>query len=184
VTVGLDRDHVHRLLETWTDLLYREYYASKELYLTRGEAVLEHFESEGWIEKDQDQWVASLAGHRPLAMLAEQTRGVVECYETIVRVVLTWMESAESGLLRSRLIEESQRSFESAQLLGEARRTEALSDTTLDNALSWLISREILVSETIRTGKRNARDTRYARGEKWTDLEGISALLAAALRAG
>ena len=117
-------------------------------------------------------------------MLAEQTRGVVECYDTIVRVLLAWMESVEEGVLRTGLVEEVQSAFESAQLLGYSRRVEALSETTLDNALSWLVARSILDRQTIRTGKRNARDTRYARGEKWADLEEIHRLLASALRDG
>lgn len=181
--VGLDRSRVHQELEAWVEIFYREYYASRELYLTRGEAVLEHFESEGWVERDgNDVWRATRRGRRPLFVLAEQTRGVVECYESIVRVLGAWMESAEEGVLRSGLIKEAQLDFEGAQLLGAARRTEALSETTLDNALAWLTSRDILDSESVETGKRGARDTRYARGEKWADLEGIAALLAAALR--
>lgn len=184
VLAGLGRDYVHQELEIWVDVFYREYYASRELYLTRGEAVLEHFESEGWVELEGDQWVTTAEGNRPLSILAEQTRGVVECYDTIVRVVLAWMESVEEGVLRSGLIKEAQSAFESAQLLGYSRRAEALSDTTLDNALSWLVSRSILDAKVIRTGKRNTHDTRYARGEKWADLEEIQRLLASALRDG
>ena len=57
-------------------------------------------------------------------------------------------------------------------------------DTTFDNALAWLASRDILESESIQTGKRGGRDTRYARGEKWSELEGFGALLAGALGDG
>jgi hypothetical protein len=117
-------------------------------------------------------------------MLAEQTRGVIECYDTIVHVLLPWMESAGDGLLRSGVIKEAQLAFESATILGTARRAEALADSTFDNALSWLVSRQILKSEVVQTGKRNVRDTRYARGEKWAELEAIETLLAGALRDG
>ncbi len=182
--VGLPVEAVHQELETWVELFYREYYASRELYLTRGEAVLDHFETRGWVRRDGGRWSATPAGRPSLARLSEQTRGVVECYETIVRVLLAWMETAEDGVLRSGLIKEAQLAFESAQLLGHARRSEALSETTLDNALAWLSSREILASESIRTGKRNARDTRYGRGEKWGELGAIHRLLAGALRDG
>ena len=180
--VGLDQGRVHQALEIWVELFYREYYASRELFLTRGEAVLEHFESEGWLIRDEEQWCATPAGVRPLTMLAEQTRGVVECYDSIVRVLQAWMESAEAGVLRSGLIKEAQLDFEGAQMLGRVRRIEAIGDATLDNALSWLVSREILEREPISTGKRGGQDTRYARGEKWVDLEAISMLLASALR--
>ncbi|MEM9176476.1 MAG: 1-acyl-sn-glycerol-3-phosphate acyltransferase [Myxococcota bacterium] len=182
---GLERDRVHQELETWVEIFYREYYASRELYLTRGEAVLEHFESEGWIALDgEGVWRTTRGGRRPLQVLAEQTRGVVECYDSIVRVLGAWMDSAEDGVLRSGLIKEAQLDFEGAQLLGDARRIEALSATTFDNALAWLASRDILERESITTGKRGVRDTRYARGEKWSELEGLTALLASALRDG
>jgi glycerol-3-phosphate O-acyltransferase len=179
---GLDRAEVRAELEVWIDVFYREYYASRELYYTRGEALLEHFESEGWIESLDDRWVAKPAGQAPLSMLAEQTRGVIECYDTIVHVLLPWMESAGDGLLRSGVIKEAQLAFESAKILGTVRRAEALADSTFDNALTWLVSRQILKSEVFQTGKRNARDTRYARGEKWAELEAIESLLAGALR--
>jgi len=182
VLAGLERSQVRSELEVWIELFYREYYASRELYFTRGEALLEHFESEGWIESVDNRWVATEAGQVPLSMFAEQTRGVVECYETIVRVLLPWMDSAGDGLLRSGILREAQLAFESASLLGTVRRSEALADTTFDNALAWLVSRQILKSEVVHTGRRNARDTRYARGEKWVEIEAIQSLLAAALR--
>jgi len=182
VLVGLDRAEVRGELEVWIDVFYREYYASRELYYTRGEALLEHFESEGWIESIENRWVATRAGEVPLSMLAEQTRGVIECYDTIVHVLLPWMESAGDGLLRSGVIKEAQLAFESATILGSARRSEALADSTFDNALAWLVSRQVLKSEIVQTGKRNVRDTRYARGEKWAELEAIQRLLARALR--
>jgi len=143
--------------------------------------LLDHFESEGWITIENDCWIATEAGIEPLSMFAEQTRGVVECYETIVQVLHPWMDSAEDGLLRSGVIKEAHLAFESAQLLGEVRRAEALADSTFDNALAWLVSRQILKSEAFATGKRSARDTRYARGEKWAELESIEAVLASAL---
>lgn len=181
VLSGLARNRVHQELETWVDVFYHEYYASRELYLTRGEAMLEHFESEGWIELSDDQWITTSEGRTRLMMMAEQTRGVVECYETVVHILKAWMESVEEGVLRSGLIRESQRAFESAQLLGHSRRAEALADTTLDNALSWLVSRSVLDREVVRTGKRNTQDTRYARGEKWAEIDEIHRLLASAL---
>ena len=182
VLAGLDQNQVREELEIWIDIFYREYYASRELYFTRGEALLEHFESEGWIASEAGHWIATPTGSEPLSMLAEQTRGVIECYDTIVRVLLPWMESTSDGLLRSGVIKEAQLAFESATILGEARRGEALADSTFDNALAWLVSRQVLKSEVVQTGRRNARDTRYARGDKWADLAAIQLLLAGALR--
>ena len=128
------------------------------------------------------RWVAAPAGARPLATLAEQTRGVVECYDTIVRVLLAWMESSSDGVLRSGLIREAESAFEGAQLLGQSRRSEGLSQTSLQNALGWLVDRGIIESESIETGKRNTRDTRYSRGENWEELAEVADLLASALR--
>ena len=180
---GLESARVHEELETWVEIFYREYYASRELFLTRGEAVLEHFESEGWVEQDElGVWRATVSGRRPLTVFAEQTRGVVECYEAIVRVLVSWMESSQDGVLRSGLIKEAELGFEGAQLLGLGRRAEGLSPTSLNNALSWLVATGILIGETIHTGKRNTRDTRYARGENWSKLAGLADVLATALR--
>ncbi|MFP6655374.1 MAG: hypothetical protein VCB25_07080, partial [Myxococcota bacterium] len=179
---GLDRHQVHDELTTWIDAFYLEYYVSRELYFTRGEALLDHFVNEGWVIAEGHRWIATPDGMEPLAMLAEQTRGVVECYDTIVQILLPWMESADDGLLRSGIIKKAQLAFESAKILGDVRRPEALADTTFDNALSWLVSRQVLKSEVVPTGKRNARETRYARGEKWPEIESIAVFLAAALR--
>lgn len=181
---GVGQQEIHRELEIWVEVFYREYYASRELYLSRGEAVVDHFESEGWVVREGDLWVATEAGQQPLSILAEQTRGVLECYDTLVRVVVSWMASAEDGVLRSGLVKEAQSAFETAQLLGTMRRAEGFSETSLDNALVWLVERSILESEPIRTGKRNARDTRYARGEKWAEIHGLHRVLAAALGDG
>ena len=131
-----------------------------------------------------DQWVATQAGREPLAMLAEQTRGVIECYDTIVRVLLPWMDSTGDGLLRSGVIKEAQLAFEGARILGQIRRVEAIAEATFDSGLAWLVSRQVLKSEVVKTGKRNARDIRYARGEKWVEIEAIQSLLAGALRDG
>jgi hypothetical protein len=101
-----------------------------------------------------------------------------------VRVLLAWMASAPQGVLRSGLLRESQLAFENARLLGRVRRLEVQSDSTFDNALVWLVGRGVLTAETVKTGRRGATDTRYARGEKWHELESIAAILAAALRDG
>jgi hypothetical protein len=94
------------------------------------------------------------------------------------------MESAPSGVLRSGLLREARLAFENARLLGRVRRLEVQSDVTFDNALAWLVGRGVLLSESFKTGRRGSQDTRYARGEKWHELESIAAILASALRDG
>ncbi|MFO0688693.1 MAG: 1-acyl-sn-glycerol-3-phosphate acyltransferase [Myxococcota bacterium] len=181
---GIDASRVGETLDLWVDLFYREYYASREIVLSRGEAVLEHFESEGFVERRDGVWRATARGRRPLATFAEQTRGVVEAYETLVRVVLAWMASSPQGVLRSGLLREARLAYENARLLGRVRRLEVQSDVTFDNALGWLVGRGVLAASAFQTGRRGAQDVRYARGEKWHDLESIAAILAAALRDG
>lgn len=184
VLQGLDASRVGEVLETWTDLFYREYYGSRDLVLSRGEAVLEHFEIRGFVARRDGVWFATAAGRRPLSTWAEQTRGVVEAYETVVRVLLEWMVSAPNGVLRSGLLREARLAFENARLLGRVRRLEVQSDVTFDNALAWLVGRGVLTAESFKTGRRGAQDMRYARGEKWHELEASAAILAAALRDG
>lgn len=181
---GIEATRVVETLEVWTELFYREYFESRELVLTRGEAVLEHFESRGFAALRDGVWRATQAGQRPLATWAEQTRGVVEAYETVVRVLMAWMESAPSGVLRSGLLREARLAYENARLLGRARRLEVQSDVTFDNALAWLVARGVLTAESFETGRRHVRETRYARGEKWPELASIAGILAAALRDG
>jgi glycerol-3-phosphate O-acyltransferase len=168
VLQGLDGSRVGETLEVWS----------------RGEAVLEHFESRGFAEQRDGVWRATRAGMRPLSTWAEQTRGVVEAYETVVRVLLAWMESAPSGVLRSGLLREARLAYENARLLGRVRRLEVQSDVTFDNALAWLVGRGVLTAESFKTGRRGGQDTRYARGEKWHELEASAAILAGALRDG
>ena len=181
---GLDASRVGETLEVWVDVFYREYFASRELVLSRGEAVLEHFESEGFVERREGVWRATRKGLRPLSTYSEQTRGVVEAYETLARVLLAWMASAPNGVLRSGLLREARLAFENARLLGRVRRLEIQGDVTFDTALVWLVGRGVLSAESFETGRRGGQDTRYARGEKWHELESIAAILAAALRDG
>lgn len=181
---GIDASRIPETLELWVDLLYREFFPSRELLLSRGEAVLEHFESEGMVERRDGVVRATARGRRPLSTFAEQTRGVVEAYETVVRVLLAWMESAPQGVLRSGLLRESRLAWENARLLGRVRRLEIQSDVTFDNALVWLVGRRVLAAESFPTGRRGGSETRYARGEKWHELGSIGAVLAAALRDG
>ncbi|MFK7898399.1 MAG: 1-acyl-sn-glycerol-3-phosphate acyltransferase [Myxococcota bacterium] len=183
---GMAAAEMREELETWVEIFYREYYASREIFFTRGEAILEHFESEGWVERTEDGalWRATSSGDSALRIFADQTRGVVECYDTLVRVLVTWMASAEDGVLASGLLKEAHLAFESAQILGRVRPAEAASETSFKNALSLLVARDILSSESVQTGKRGGRDTRYSRGEKWHEVEVLAANLASALGDG
>jgi hypothetical protein len=147
------------------------------LYLTRGEAVAEHFEAEGWTQPGGEHWVPTPAGLEVLTVLAEQTRGVIEFYDTATRVIL---RAAGEGT-KPQLLKETLEAFENARILGTARRAEAATDSSFNNAMAWLESREIVTSQRVATGKRGVTETRYARGERWSDFESIRSLLASAL---
>lgn len=174
---GCEEDGVHGLLETWMDMFYREYFASRDLYLSRGEALLDHMQGEGWIEREGSRWVARASGGGILGILAEQTRGVIEGYEVVVGV----MRDRGGVGKRAEILAEAHEAFESACLLGRARRPEASTDSTFENALAWLTVRGVLEVERIATGKRAGREIRYSRGERFDDLASIRALLADAL---
>jgi glycerol-3-phosphate O-acyltransferase len=175
---GCEKDRIHEELATWLEVLYREYYVAKDLYLSRGEAVLDYFVREGWVESAAERWIATAAGGPVLGILAEQTRGVIECYDTVARVLLR----REGEGTRSELREAAHLAFENARILGEARRAEAASDSTLDSALGWLVAHGVLESERVATGKRGATEPRYAPGERFDELAGLQSLLARALR--
>lgn len=163
-------------LEAWIDVFYREFYTSRDLLLSRGEAVAEYFQERDWMRAQGDRWAPQARGLDILTVLSEQTRGVIEYYDTVTRVLLR----NEGQGLRSALLKESQDASENARLLGTARRPESVSETSFDNVVSWLSDLEIIESERV-TGKRNARDTRYARGGNWGEIDRIRALLASAL---
>jgi hypothetical protein len=131
----------------------------------------------GWAHSGGERWDPTPAGVEVLTVLAEQTRGVIEFYDTATRVLLR----AEGEGIRGPLLDETLEAFENARILGTARRAEAATDSSFDNAMAWLESREILKSRRVATGKRGVRETHYARGERWSEFESIRALLASAL---
>jgi len=164
-------------LRGWLDIFYREYYVSRDLYLSRGEAVAEHFEHSGWIRPGGERWEPTPSGVEMLMVFAEQTRGVIEFYETATRILM----HAEGRGLRTQLLKQTHEAFESSRILGRARRAEAPTDSSFDNVMLWLGSRDIIRSEQVSTGKRAAKGTRYAPGEHWAEIESLCALLASAL---
>lgn len=177
VLTGCEIDGVRSEIELWMDVFYREYHASRDLDLSRGEALLEHLADRGFVVRVDSRWVAGDEDGEFLGILEEQTRGVLECYHTAVRTV--WRRNGAG--MRSEILADAHRAFESGRLVGEVRRSEAATDATFDNALDWLTSGKILHVEQVATGKRGARDARYAPGEEFSELESLRALLAHAL---
>ena len=100
--------------------------------------------------------------HRSLDRHRRADSGVIEFYDTATRVLLR----ANGEGMKADLLKETLAAFENALILGTARRTEAATDSSFNNALAWLEARQVLTSERVATGKRGVRDTRFAPGEK------------------
>ena len=141
--------------------------------------MLEHFESEGWVEIIDDNWVATSEGHEPLSMLAEQTRGVIEAYQACCSALAGLGDAEVETIGKKELRRRAARYFENAELLGEAARPEAANDVTFTNVLDQLVGRGILTARMVAT--KRSTEVRYARGESWEALAELQDRLAAAL---
>jgi glycerol-3-phosphate O-acyltransferase len=167
-------------LVVWHDIFHREFFVSPAQFCPEAAGLfLEHFASEGWTQRRDGRLIVSPQGLSILSCLETQTRGVVECYEAICRVVMALDgDFSQKGALAGALVV-----VQNAQRLGTSARSEAANDTTFGNAIELLISRGILVEE-MGFGAKNARDPKYARGEKWGQLGELHARLAHAATAG
>jgi len=174
---GRPRVELEPQLRFWIDAFYREYYVSREMDFSRAEALLDHLEDEGKVEVVDGRLAPTRSGRALLRILAEQTRGVIESYDTLARVLLR----SEDPWLRSELLKSFRLAFESARLLGSARRTEAPTDATFDSACAWLCAMGVLSSETVATGRRGGRDKRYTPGDHFSELAALQRRLAEAL---
>jgi len=161
----------------WQQLLYQEFFIPREAVLeAQQEAFVQHFEREGWIERDGERLVPTGSDRGFFACLAQQTRGVIEAYHA----ACTALEHFESDFDRKEFYKRAAEHFQHSELLGEAGRREASNETTFSNALDLLLRRGILREEQS-TGRR--RDTRFARGEDPAQLEPLRRFLADALDA-
>jgi hypothetical protein len=129
-----------------------------EVLAAHFEAYVEHFEECGWIRVVDAAFVATPEGEVSLESLASQTRGILEVYQTLFEV----FSGSETDWKRR-----------------EVRGGEALSDTTLSNAIDLLLRLDVIEED--REAKPNPRDPSYVRGEAHASLEGLRARLATAL---
>lgn len=178
---GGTRKEVVEDLASWLDLLYGEYFTpASERQPAAADRLLEAFESFGWIARRKDGWAVAPAGRPILELLAEQTRGVIECYEAVCRVVL----DIEEPIGRKALIAAATAAFQNARLLGVAQRVEAANETTIGNAIELLCRRGILRAESAEPGRRGASPERpYTPGEHADVLPALHARLATAAAA-
>lgn len=172
---------IHEELDGWQDLLYGEYFVpAVERQPEAVDRLLEHFEAVGWLLRGEERLVASAEGRPVLAMLAAQTQGVVESYEAVLRALL----GLEMPVTRKTLLAEATASFEHARLLGLAERVEAANDTTFGNAIELLLTRDILVAESVPSGRKGgAAEIQYAPGDRFDALSPLRERLATAAAA-
>ncbi|MCP5042255.1 MAG: hypothetical protein GY944_14610, partial [bacterium] len=138
---GADGEALRRDLGLWRALVYQEFYAPRsEDSAAHCEALLSHFAEKGWMVSDDGLWVPTEAGRPVFESLAEQTRGVVDAY-TLACVVA---QGVDGTITRKEFIVRVSTAYESASMLGEARRAEAANDTTFSNATDLLVSRGVL----------------------------------------
>ncbi len=175
---GTSAKEVEEGLESWLEILYREFFvAPAECRGRATERLLEYFETSGWIERDEDRLIASESGKPILRMLAAQTQGVIECYEAVCGASL----AASWPLSRRELSAAALELFENARLLGLAERHEAANDTTVGNAIDLLLDRGVLAIAPSESGRRSpTTEVRYAPGEHFDALPPLRARLAAA----
>ena len=165
-------------IQVWRQLLYREFFTpTAEASESSVENLLAHFGASGWIVREEDLVRAVPAGEGILACLESQTRGVVECYEAVCRVV----EDSEGVISHESILERSVSVLENAHRLGLSGHPEAANQSTFGNAVELLISRDILVRH---GGSHGTSKSNYAPGEKWRALGELHELLARLPAAG
>ena len=159
-------------VQFWRELLYREFFTPEAQAATDStDAMLDHFETSGWIGRERDAVSVTEAGEGILSCLDYQTRGVVECYEAVCRVVFD--SGGEIG--QEALLERGLELLTNAHRLGLSRHPEAANEATLANALDLLVGREILVSVGASASGSKAE---YAPGDAWESLGELHELLA------
>ena len=89
----------------------------------------------------QGNWVPTETGRPVFENLAEQTRGVVDVY----RLACVVADGVEDTITRKEFVARMSTAYESASMLGEARRAEAANETTFSTATDLIVSRGILL---------------------------------------
>jgi glycerol-3-phosphate O-acyltransferase len=164
-------------LAEWLDLFYSEYHIPRgEVLAAHFDAFVDYFERFGWVERSDGQVRATEKGASHFALLAEQTRGVVEVYYATFAAV----SGFEVDLTDKALVKAASAQFQRADLLGEVLRPESVNDTTIANAIALLVKRGVLEPATEASKKG---DTAYVQGPSFGDLPALRERLAVALSA-
>jgi len=174
---GPARDELRSDLAEWLDLFYAEYHSPRaEVLAAHFDGFIDYFERFGWVERSDGQVRATEKGAPHFALLAEQTRGVVEVYYATFAAV----SGFEGDLTAKALAKAASAQFERGNLLGEVLRPESVNETTIANAIALLVGRGILEPD---PGASKKGDTAYVQGPSFGDLPALWERLAAALSA-
>ena len=161
----------------WIGLFYSEFFVPEEQSSPEGVAILlEEFQSEGWICPEQGRWTVTPEGRDILICLAAQTRSFIETYEAIFHVVLLHGGDIE----RAQALSEATGALLNARRLGLAGDPEAAVDTSMANALDWLLVRSILSVSVVEEKRSSAKQTLYMPGDRWNELTELHLHLAKA----
>ncbi|MDP6979613.1 MAG: 1-acyl-sn-glycerol-3-phosphate acyltransferase [Myxococcota bacterium] len=142
ILAGARGEDLARDLDVWHSLFYQEFYVPKSGVSPQTcERLLGWFAEKGYMVQRDGLWVPTKTGRPVFENLAEQTRGVVDVFSVACAVAADMSEE----MTRKDFIKRMGTAYESASMLGEARRVEAANDTTFSNAADLLISRGVLV---------------------------------------
>jgi len=170
-------------LATWLEIFYTEFFTPRgEVLAAHVDAFLDHFERNGWLEREGGDVRATEKGLGTFRFLAEQTRGVVEAYYcTTGAVEAALAEDAQVDVKELRKAAEAQ--FERAAILGEVDRREGANPVTFTNALDLMVRRRILAPAEVEPGAKGRAGDAFSRGGAFGDLPALRKRLVAALAA-
>ncbi|MEE3327859.1 MAG: 1-acyl-sn-glycerol-3-phosphate acyltransferase [Myxococcota bacterium] len=164
----------------WSGLFYSEFFVPEEQSSPEGVAMLlEEFQSEGWIRSQGGRWAVTPEGRDILTCLAAQTRSFIETYEAVFHVVLLHGGDIE----RAQVLSEATGALLNARRLGLAGDPEAAMDTSMANALDWLLVRSILSVCVVEDKRSSPKQTLSMPGDRWNELTELRLHLAKAASA-
>ena len=173
---GATRDELHEDLGFWLDFFYEELFAPKGLLrAAHFDGFLDHFVAIGAVERDHDRYTATESGTKELRFLAEQTRGLLECYVAVLSVV----GEIEEPVGQKELAKLAEARFQRLQLVGQVRRPESWNPVGFQAVMALLERRGLAVR-----APTEARERFYGPSPDPERLAAANERLAAALAAG
>lgn len=134
-------DDLRREAARWLHLLRGEFFPPRfDEQIRTFRVVLEHFAARGWIVQGPGGVASTEPGHVWMAFFSDQVRPILENYQALFTAVQVQSEPAP----RSELMAAARAVLEERLVLGEARHSEALCETTFGNAFQLLLNEEVV----------------------------------------